>query len=112
MGAPSAPWTSYFDVIVRIRSLSRNASRSNAGSPPTLTRGSEPTRRGRLQTTHSTSRPAYSGLSSYTSPQAHATTIPLITAGLDSTAPAKASPGRPSAGDPRPQTVGADFVTV
>src|SRR5439155_11481111 len=80
IGVPSSAHTSYFDRIVNTRSRSRKTSRSNAGSPwdapDRAAAGGDPARRRRPHAGHSRSRPAYSGLSSYTSPHGQATTGP------------------------------------
>src|SRR5262245_114317 len=80
MGVPSSAQTSYFEVIVKIRSRSRKTSRSKAwstsGAGARAARGGGPARRWRWHDGHSRSRPANSWRTSYTSPHGHATTMP------------------------------------
>src|SRR5262247_511521 len=80
MGVPSSAQTSYFEVIVKMRSRSRKTSRSKAWSTSAAgaraARGGGPARRWRRHVGHSRSRPANSWRTSYTSPHGHATTIP------------------------------------
>src|SRR5262245_18825600 len=80
MGVPSSAQTSYFEVIVKMRSRSRKTSRSKAwstsGAGARAVRGGGPARRWRRHAGHSRSRPANSWRTSYTSPHGHATTMP------------------------------------
>src|SRR4029453_2516714 len=80
MGVPSSAQTSYFEVIVKMRSRSRKTSRSKAwstsGADGRAARGGGPARRWRRHDGHSRSRPANSWRTSYTSPHGHATTMP------------------------------------
>src|SRR2546429_7365999 len=82
MGVPSSAHTSYFDLIVKTRWRSRKTSRSNARSTPSIGErgvfGGGPARRWRRHDGHSRRRPAYSGRSSYTSPQGQVTTTPTL----------------------------------
>ncbi|PYN78628.1 MAG: hypothetical protein DMD96_19925 [Candidatus Rokuibacteriota bacterium] len=79
---PFSAQTSYFEVIVKMRSRSRKTSRSKAGSTPGAggrgAPGAWPACRCLPHDGHSSSRPAYSGRSSYTSPHGQATTTPAL----------------------------------